>query len=230
MQHGERSTTTWWRPRDGAPYALVAALLLAAVVLVPSTSCSFAVDANRFEDGNCPSTTKACNDECVALDAASVGCALHGCSPCDLTNANATCSSTGACQVDTCTASNYKDCDHTDSTGCEVDINYDPNNCGECGCRCGTMDRTDCPSTQNVETIINGSAGCNMGTCTVGRCDPGWGDCDNRVDTGCEEALDSGKNCGVCGNVCPAGCDCNCTQFDPEGGCGCLAVDGGACP
>jgi hypothetical protein len=65
----------------------------------------------------------------------------------------------------------------------------DPDNCGVCGNRC---------------TFPRAGATCVAGTCTLGVCDPGWGNCNGDPGDGCETDLSEDLgNCGVCGTVCP---------------------------
>src|SRR5205814_3820326 len=72
---------------------------------------------------------------------------------------------------------------------CESDTQGDPVNCGGCGKTCGA--------------VQNGSAGCANGTCAVGKCNAGYGNCDNNPANGCEtRTLTDANNCGACGNSC----------------------------
>ncbi len=50
----------------------------------------------------------------------------------------------------------------------------------------------------------HGTATCTSGTCTLGGCDPGWGDCNGRLEDGCETDLTTPTDCGSCGTACPA--------------------------
>jgi hypothetical protein len=76
-----------------------------------------------------------------------------------------------------------------------IDIQSDPQNCGACG--------VSCTSPQ-----ANGQ--CIEGRCQIVDCQPGYGDCDQVADNGCETALPSscgtcesaqafGEPCGICG-------------------------------
>jgi len=49
---------------------------------------------------------------------------------------------------------------------------------------------------------MNASTSCAGGTCQVGACDPGFGDCDSSVVNGCETPIDTPINCGGCGMSC----------------------------
>jgi len=64
----------------------------------------------------------------------------------------------------------------------------DPLNCGECG---------------EVCEFANGQPGCNNGQCLLVGCNPGFEDCDQDPNTGCETDTTSDPvNCGGCGNIC----------------------------
>ncbi len=80
-----------------------------------------------------------------------------------------------------------------------VDLSTDVENCGTCGNAC------------NAANTVGGS--CSQGTCQYSACSPGFGDCAQVSNDGCETALDDVTNCGGCGNSCQAtnaampGCD-----------------------
>jgi hypothetical protein len=90
----------------------------------------------------------------------------------------------GVCLIVDC-RQGYRDCDHKESNGCETSED-DPENCGTCG---------------HVCKIDNASAACEAGKCVVGKCEPGWGDCDKQADD-CETELNTLQNCGKCGGTC----------------------------
>ena len=82
----------------------------------------------------------------------------------------------------------WKDCDYNSQNGCETDVGKDVNNCGGCGKKCPTY-----PYTTTT---------CSNGQCKS-VCKPGWKDCNNNMQDGCE--TDVGKdlnNCGSCGTKC----------------------------
>jgi hypothetical protein len=97
----------------------------------------------------------------------------------------------GVCNEGTCSFAcntGFGDCDLDDQNGCEIALATSTLNCGACG---------------NVCSVINGLPGCISGTCVVGNCNAGFGDCDGSVTNGCEIALaTSTQNCGSCGNAC----------------------------
>ncbi|MFN7132577.1 MAG: MopE-related protein, partial [Myxococcales bacterium] len=115
---------------------------------------------------------------------------------CNLANANPRCA-LGVCAIASC-AAGWVDADRNPANGCEyqcfptnggveicdeidnncdgrVDEGYnlagDPNNCGACGRVC---------------SVANGTGACMAGNCTIGSCNPGYGDCDGVYGTGCE--------------------------------------------
>lgn len=194
-------------------------------------ACSLSTNVDRFDDGVCGSGTKSCNGACSQLTDPTVGCAAAGCAPCNLTNATAVCMQ-GTCSIHSCVA-HYDDCNGVVSDGCETDLQHDPMNCGDCGCRCGTGDPTNCSHRQDVTPILRGTPGCagsaidGTGHCAVGTCDPGWGDCNGMVDDGCETATNTDDNCGTCGTLCAAPAHCVCTMQDGGTGCACAEPDAG---
>ncbi len=94
------------------------------------------VSSSGGSGGNdvCPDGQKRCNGNCVDIDDPEFGCTDDACDPCDLANADATCSE-GACSIGGC-ADGYDDCDDKPGNGCEIDLTSDIDNCGECGHEC----------------------------------------------------------------------------------------------
>lgn len=73
-----------------------------------------------------------------------------------------------------------------------VDLNVDPDYCGDCG--------TGCPGAQ-------GDSANGVPTCTGGRCGylcyAGFANCDNRIDNGCEvNTASDPRHCGNCATKC----------------------------
>jgi hypothetical protein len=82
------------------------------------------------------------------------------------------------------------DCNGDPADGCETALDT-PSNCGACGLACA---------------LPHASASCDGGACTLGACDPGYGDCDGNPQNGCEASLalvPNSANCGACGVSCP---------------------------
>lgn len=104
--------------------------------------------------------------------------------PCAPANGAGNCD-TGTCLVTTC-APGYDDCDNNSANGCETSLS-DNSSCGECGRFC---------------INFTASTSCIAGTCVLGQCNTGRGNCDNNQTNGCETLLNSPLNCGGCGRVC----------------------------
>jgi hypothetical protein len=85
----------------------------------------------------------------------------------------------GSCSTEGC-APGYGRCAGT----CQSLLN-DPNNCGQCGMRCGA-DKPNCAG----------------GKCTTSTCASGSADCDANAANACEANLDDAANCGGCGLRC----------------------------
>ena len=135
--------------------------------------------AFRNCDGNaangCEVNTNTNNNHCGACGDA-----------CTLANASASCSS-GSCQLVSCNAG-WGNCDGNDANGCETNLNTSLANCGGCGDTCN---------------FANASETCNAGTCTLGSCASGWGNCDGNASNGCESNLNTSlSHCGGCGSTC----------------------------
>jgi hypothetical protein len=93
---------------------------------------------------------------------------------CSSTNGTPSCSA-GACSI-ACTAG-YANCDNQASTGCEININTDLNNCGSCGHVCTTscvngVCATPCTGicSNPINFTIDGGGKCTYGTNPQGSC------------------------------------------------------------
>lgn len=134
-----------------------------------------------------------------------------------------------------------------------VDTDTDTQHCGQCGGVCGTgqicelgscitpcpegqtpcdgvcvtlaTDPDNCGFCDNVCVFANSSATCVEGTCTLGACDSGFGNCNGEPSDGCETDLsgDLGE-CGSCDNVCPT--PANATATCEDGECGFVCETG----
>ncbi len=61
---------------------------------------------------------------------------------------------------------------------------------------CGGCDKACAPPA-------HGTATCAASACAIASCDPGFADCDKKVDNGCESELaKDAQNCGACGKAC----------------------------
>lgn len=132
--------------------------------------------------GNCDSDpTNGCEMD-VRADLQNCGACAHACS---FANGVASCA-WGQCVLGTCNA-DYADCDNNPVSGCETNLNADPDNCNTCG--------NSCPS-------LGGTAICVNGVCDVSNCNPGLRDCDPIV-AGCEtDVTTSANHCAYCNNPC----------------------------
>ncbi len=155
--------------------------------------------------GNCDaSLANGCETD-VGTSAANCGGCNQACSP---ANGTGVCAG-GMCGIMMCTGT-FADCNMNAADGCEVDKSTSAQNCGMCG---------------NMCSFPNAQATCAGGTCGLGMCNAGFGNCDGMAANGCEKPTSADvNNCGTCGNVCPGGA--NGTAACANGTCG-LACDPG---
>jgi hypothetical protein len=93
-----------------------------------------------------------------------------------------------ACGLGACAAS-FGDCDGSAANGCEADFRSDPLHCGDCATACSAP--------------ANALAGCAAGTCGLGPCAGGFGNCDGDPLNGCETDLAADRlHCGACNAAC----------------------------
>jgi hypothetical protein len=90
-----------------------------------------------------------------------------------------------ACRIGACYPL-VDDCDRADPNGCETSLET-TSDCGSCATPCARP---------------NATAVCGGGTCRIGSCASGFGDCDGSDGNGCEDPLDSLTHCGGCGIGC----------------------------
>lgn len=113
---------------------------------------------------------------------------------CILERATARCVA-GRCVVDTC-ETGYGNCNESPDDGCEKRLDT-LDDCGACGTACER-------GAHVLETT------CEGGVCAAGRCELGYGDCDDEAGNGCEVILNTLDNCG--------GCDVDCQRASCAGG------------
>jgi hypothetical protein len=119
---------------------------------------------------------------------------------CNLPNATSSCSNS-ACQVVSCSPG-FGNCNGIASDGCEVNLNTNVNNCGNCGLVCNPPNSTPL---------------CNNGACQILSCVPGFANCNGSIADGCEVNTNSTlNNCGGCGIICSF---TNATSFCVTGTC-----------
>jgi hypothetical protein len=105
---------------------------------------------------------------------------------CELPNAVPECNA-GKCGVERC-MTGWDDCDGKPENGCERQLDK-VTDCGACGASC---------------RIPNATAECGSdGKCKFDECEPGWGNCNESTDDGCETDLGEPSSCGACGAQCP---------------------------
>jgi hypothetical protein len=170
-----------------------ASILVAAVSLALTAGCQLFVDLDGLEDMHCGPNEKACPNGCVPRNDPNTGCGLAQCAPCAPPHAKAACGTNYQCILDGCVA-DWKDCDHIYENGCEIDVAHDAYNCGSCDMKCPKPD--------------NGIAGCSDKQCTIGGCNPGFEDCNQQYDDGCEHQIWTDQECLTCGLPCPDGTHC----------------------
>src|SRR5262249_31479279 len=125
------------------------------------------------------------------------------CPNCNLANAKSGCVN-NQCVVMECNV-NWGDCDGNQVNGCEQNLTNDVKNCGVCNRACGqglvcVNGSCTCPNCMrpNARTV------CINAVCMFDSCLPGFGNCDNNPDNGCEVDLNkSDGNCTACGMKCP---------------------------
>ncbi len=163
---------------------------------------------------NCVSCGTAC-----ALPNASASCATGACT---LTGCNAgfaDCTAAAGCETQLGTNQNCYACGKACSNGhgttsctgnpgtfactpaCATGFK-DCNSDADDGCETSTTTLTDCGTCGNPCSFTNAAESCTTGTCAMGACDAGFGNCDGQTGNGCETTLGTPANCNACGNTC----------------------------
>lgn len=141
-------------------------------------------DCNGIVSDGCEVNTNTDPSHCGGCNASNV---------CNIPNATPVCLG-GTCAIGACNPG-YQNCNNLMNDGCEVNTTNNPLNCGACFSQC---------------FVANGTAGCSNSQCTVAGCNNGYGNCDGLSQNGCEtDLMNSGTNCGTCGNNCQASCTGN---------------------
>jgi serine/threonine protein kinase len=136
---------------------------------------------------------KLCGSECVSIDRPDYGCGGESCQSCRVSNATARCNLKHECDLAICYQS-FDDCDGDSRNGCETDLRIDSDHCGSCSRKC--------------PALAHAQRGCGD-TCTIWRCDNGYGDCNGEAADGCEiNTQTDAANCGHCGVACGPGQKC----------------------
>lgn len=182
--------------RSGTPRRVTLALAGAALVAMGLVvGCQAIFDVDQLADQKCAPDEKPCPNLklCVKKDDPNTGCgSLTSCTPCALPHSIAICElqdQEWQCRVAGCERK-WGQCG--DQMACLTDIQHDPDHCGNCTTIC--------------REFPNAFRGCS-GSCTIGGCKPGFGDCNGDPNDGCE--IDTGTNplhCGRCNNPCATSC------------------------
>ncbi|KAF0169235.1 MAG: hypothetical protein FD160_3967, partial [Caulobacteraceae bacterium] len=162
-------------------------------------SCAVRACLGNFDDCNGKP-----EDGCeTALDS------LTNCGGCNVPCAKASCAG-GVCSAAVCTG-DFADCDG-DEISCETDLSSDVDHCGGCVTTC---------MFDAAVVDAHGMLVCAASDCAA-VCDAGWDDCDGDYTSGCETAVNTVAQCGVCGFDCAVQLahvsvtTCNATTFQCE--------------
>lgn len=182
-------------------WVLVASLSFAPGALV---GCSLALDTDELTAGDagldCSADEKVCPlsledlegpRHCVDTTNPQTGCGAATCRPCEVPGAKPRCTREATCGISICLPG-YADCDEREDNGCEVHVASEENNCGACNSEC---------------SIPGALANCIESECRFVVCLPGFFDCDENPNNGCEVDLaNDPAHCGACDRSCPSGC------------------------
>jgi hypothetical protein len=140
----------------------------------------------------CPEGTVECGDRCVttANDPEHCGACDNACPAGD--RMVAICGG-GVCS--TRCEDGFGDCNGDAGDGCEIDLESEMAHCGACD--------NACPEPANALAV------CAEGSCGLGQCVPGFANCDEQADNGCEvDTNTDAAHCGACGQACDNGQIC----------------------
>ncbi len=166
-----------------------------------SFTCNYGYSDCDYDASNgCESNTGIDPVNCGTCGAPCLGGGLH---------ASASCTG-GVCGL-SCDPG-WQECDASPATGCETDATT-KENCGTCGNHC---------TGQN----IHGTVACVSGSCGM-NCNPDYGDCDGKLNTGCEVHLTTSEShCGNCTTVCTVPPSTHSTPLCSAGQCGLNCTSG----
>jgi hypothetical protein len=157
---------------------------------MPACCNHICVDTD-IDGKNCGMCNNDCGKEsCCGGKCSDVTMDLSNCGLCG--NACAGNNATWSCAMSMCKVGNcnqgFGDCNGSPGDGCEATLATDPNNCGMCNMKCG---------------FANAVANCANSMCGIAMCNPGFGNCDGNLMTGCETNVSGDpNNCGMCGTKC----------------------------
>ncbi|MDD9965051.1 MAG: hypothetical protein OXR73_02415 [Myxococcales bacterium] len=112
---------------------------------------------------------------------------------CELPNALGLCVD-GECLLERCTGG-FVDCDG-DSGNVDASINI------RTGCEATLTSNEHCGLCNAVCDLPHAESSCSTGQCRLRDCDPGYHDCDDDPENGCETQLGSVRHCGDCDDAC----------------------------
>lgn len=136
----------------------------------------------------CPLGKTLCAGQCVDVTNNIDHCGACN-NRCEVENGTPVCTAS-TCAIDSCNTG-YDDCDSIAGTGCETPVTT-ITDCGGCG---------------NICSFSHGEALCTDSECKLGKCDSGYGNCDQDVE-GCETTLGTEENCTACGDACGGNASC----------------------
>lgn len=143
--------------------------------------CAIAMCAMDFDDCN-----MMFDDGCEGSLTETTSCGMCGNDCTALPHIDAVSCVGTMCTIENCDLG-FDDCNTMAADGCETPLDT-LTDCGMCGNACmlpGTATHT-----------------CTGGQCRVATCMPGFGDCNSDDDDGCERALNTLSDCGMCGRDC----------------------------